>query len=574
MGSRLAATALALVAVAACGSRAPGGGPAPPPGPAGGGPEVIAPRVLDEGTFRLSMQGQPIGSERFVIRQATGITVEHEGRMSIGAIEVVSSGALSVDEAWRPRGGAFRGSVGGAPVDAELLAGPPVTLRATVGGRTQEVAAPGDIDLFIADNVMSHFAPLCAVPAEGATRTAFPAVAIRVAPPTPTAAPGVSHVAADLGGAAAVDLYCEGNRLLAVELPMQSFVAVREGAEEVVASVRRVERSKPELPEGLVELPRRVEVPAGKGIEGVTLDCSLLVPASHAEVRKRGTPRPLPAAVFITGSGPQDRDSDSYGLGGLKLSIFKVMAIELGQAGIASLRCDDRGTGGSTGNLVQATLQAFVADAAAAVAALRREPAIDPARIALIGHSEGGVVAPLVALADRKVRALVLMAGTGRPLDVIILEQVERAVRTTGLGADHVEGELARTRAVFEALRRDAPLPDDVPPAAARQWEASRAWMRSHLAHDPAATARKLGRVAVLIAQGDKDQQVAVADAEVLRDAFARARNQQVEYRIYPGLNHLFARSATGDISEYSSPEAAVDAGFLADVVDFLRRRL
>jgi len=256
------------------------------------------------------------------------------------------------------------------------------------------------------------------------------------------------------------------------------------------------------------------------------------------------------------------------------MSIFKVVANELGKAGIASLRCDDRGTGASTGDFGKVTLQSFAADATAAVAALRTEPAIDPKRVGLIGHSEGAIVAPLVATGDRKLRALVLMAGTGRPFDAVILDQARRGFERAGMAKEQVEIELGRIQAAFAAIRKGEPLPPELVEGLRLEWDKSRAWLRSHLEHDPAATARKLKRVAVYIAQGDKDQQVAIADAEALRAAFGKAGNKKVEYKVYPDHNHLFATSTTGNPSEYADPNANVDPAFVADVVAFLKKRL
>jgi fermentation-respiration switch protein FrsA (DUF1100 family) len=97
--------------------------------------------------------------------------------------------------------------------------------------------------------------------------------------------------------------------------------------------------------------------------------------------------------------------------------------------------------------------------------------------------------------------------------------------------------------------------------------------MASHLKHDPAAAAAKVKGVAVFIAQGELDQQVMVADADALEVAL-KQQNKVVSKKVYPGLNHLFAATKTGDWSEYADPEAKVDATFLADVVAFLRANL
>jgi pimeloyl-ACP methyl ester carboxylesterase len=201
------------------------------------------------------------------------------------------------------------------------------------------------------------------------------------------------------------------------------------------------------------------------------------------------------------------------------------------------------------------------------LAALRREPMIDHARVTLIGHSEGAVVATRLAAADRRVAGLVLLAGPGRPIDVVLLEQVALTLQRAGLTAEEIDEALARHRAAFAAIRAGQPLPET---AEAREWAGGEAWLRSHLRHDLAATTGAIRRVAVYIAQGALDQQVTVADGEALFDAFF-GRGNRVTLAQFPSLNHNFVASATGDVSEYVDPGREIDADFVADVVEFVR---
>src|SRR6185369_7709526 len=127
---------------------------------------------------------------------------------------------------------------------------------------------------------------------------------------------------------------------------------------------------------------------------------------------------PFPAVVMITGSGAQDRDETILGH-----KPFAVIADRLTRDGIAVLRVDDRGFAKSTGDFTKATDDDFAVDAAANVAFLRKRPDIDPKRVGLIGHSEGGLVAPKVAAKDPKIAFIVLMAGPGVPLSEVLREQ-------------------------------------------------------------------------------------------------------------------------------------------------------
>ncbi|HVK76528.1 MAG TPA: alpha/beta fold hydrolase [Kofleriaceae bacterium] len=552
--------------------------PDPPKPGTGDGSAGAAETKRDGGRLIITQGGAPAGAEAFEIRQrGDELVIETHAEMTVMGQQLRGRGQVITDMSYRPLRGESSHDVDGVKVEATLSGGPDaLQLAIRAGGQPARAEkAAGAVDVYADNTSFAQLAPLCARGGDGGTALVmFPGTKLTIGPARSHDRARVLPV--DIGGSLTIDVFCDGDRLLGLDIPLAGLTATREGADEAVAALRRKPRTKPELPAGLVELDRTVEVKA-KGVEPATLACSLLVPASHAEVKaraKKGPTAALPAVAFITGSGSQDRDEDSYGPGGLKLAIFKVMAIELGKAGIASLRCDDRGSGKSTGSFEKAVLETFTADTAATVAALRAEPAIDPARVGLIGHSEGGIVAPLVASRDPKVRALVLMAGTGRPLDVILLEQLRRGLERSGRPADEVEQEMARSTAILAAIAAGKPLPDDIDEREKKQWEDSRAWMASHIKHDPAKIAAKLSKVSVLIAQGDTDRQVAVADADALAAAFAKARNKQAQKKIYAGLNHLFARSTTGEISEYADPDARVDEGFLTDVVGFLRRSL
>src|SRR6185503_11468369 len=120
---------------------------------------------------------------------------------------------------------------------------------------------------------------------------------------------------------------------------------------------------------------------------------------------------------------------------------------------VASLRCDDRGAGQSTGDSRRVTLETLARDARAALATLRHEPAVDPARVAVIGHAEGAIVAPIVAARTPDVRALALLAPPGRPLDAVIIDQEQASMRRFGLGQAEIDDNVAELRATFEAVR-------------------------------------------------------------------------------------------------------------------------
>lgn len=167
-------------------------------------------------------------------------------------------------------------------------------------------------------------------------------------------------------------------------------------------------------------------------------------------------PGPHPAVVLITGSGPQDRNEALMGH-----RPFLVLADHLTRHGIAVLRCDDRGFGKSAGNFAAATNEDFVTDTLAAVAWLRTRTEVDAKRIGLIGHSEGGVVAPRAAVQSGDIAFIVLLAGVGIPMDELLVRQAADLGRTMGLPAEVTAQNSEVQRQAFRICARSPtdPLP-------------------------------------------------------------------------------------------------------------------
>lgn len=297
---------------------------------------------------------------------------------------------------------------------------------------------------------------------------------------------------------------------------------------------------------------------------------------------------PFATAILITGSGPQDRDETLLGH-----KPFLVLADHLARRGIASLRCDDRGFGASTGDFGDATTLDFADDARAQVAFLAGHE--DVGSIGLIGHSEGGLIAPFVAAENDDVDWLVLLAGTGVPgLDVILAQS--SAIQLAG-GADEaaVREQSVAQRAVFDAV-----LADDLDRAeremrtlialqtqmngvdadeqlidtmTAQQMEGllSQPWIRTFLTLDPRPALAKVTQP-VLVLNGELDLQV-LPDQNIPEIEAALEHNGDVEIRVLPGLNHLFQPAETGAPSEYADIEVTFDPGALEIISGWIRRR-
>jgi uncharacterized protein len=274
---------------------------------------------------------------------------------------------------------------------------------------------------------------------------------------------------------------------------------------------------------------------------GITLAGTLLVP--------RGVRRPMPAAIMITGSGPQNRDSELAGLENYRP--FKQIAEHLAGLGIAVLRVDDRGTGGSTGKETWNTLttSTLADDTRAQVSYLRTRREIDPKRIALIGHSEGGSIALMIATTDTRIRAIVLMAAMGKSGKEVSLAQQEQALAEMPGLTEERKAELRKQqREVLRTIMEGGDT-SKLPPAARLPW------FKEYLIYDPLALMRRV-RQPVLILQGALDRQVTADHAGLLERAARDGGNRRVTAHVFPDLNHLFLPAKTGAFSEYSKLES------------------
>ncbi len=280
--------------------------------------------------------------------------------------------------------------------------------------------------------------------------------------------------------------------------------------------------------------------------------------------------RPFPAVVTITGSGQQTRDEPipypnlkNYGL-------FRQVAEYLASRGIAVLRVDDRGVGSSTGGdtLLQSTTSDFANDTRAQIAYLRTRQEIDPRRIALAGHSEGGSIAPQVAVTDPQLAAIVLMAGPGlNGADISRAQQREALASHPEISAADKQKSLDEQNAVIQAVISGGDL-SKYPP------EVRLPWIKEFWSYDPLPTMRRV-RQPVLILQGALDQQITAGQADALEKAARAGGNKTVTKTVFPTLNHLFLPAKTGSPSEYSQlTVAAVPENVLQTMALWLRKVL
>jgi pimeloyl-ACP methyl ester carboxylesterase len=300
---------------------------------------------------------------------------------------------------------------------------------------------------------------------------------------------------------------------------------------------------------------------------------------------------PFAAVLLLTGSGPQDRDETILGH-----KPFLVIADALTRRGIAVLRVDDRGVGGSSGSGSSSTTDDFAGDALAGVAYLKDRKEIDAGKIGLIGHSEGGLIAPLAASRSRDVAFIVLMAGTGLPgkeilraqgllvwkaeglsevelksaqdiqqrvMDIFLEEKDEKAARAK-LAATMKEVLAAMPKSVKKAAEESGGLSE----AAVDRW--NNAWFRSFVAYDPRPTLKKV-RCPVLAINGERDLQVPPKDnLGEIEKALKAGGNLDVTAIEFAGLNHLFQPCKTGSPSEYARIETTIAPEVLKAIGDWI----
>lgn len=289
---------------------------------------------------------------------------------------------------------------------------------------------------------------------------------------------------------------------------------------------------------------------------------------------------PFPAVLLITGSGAQDRNEELR-----THRPFLVLADTLTRAGYAVLRTDDRGVGGTGGQNAQATYEDMVTDVEAGVGFLGDRDDIDTERVGLLGHSEGGYLAPVVAAKpDSGVAFTMLMSGPAVSGGDVLIEQNRMLYESAGASPEEVDRQTAFTTE-FVALVRSGDLAaadelsrkhnESLPPEQrapdGQLADMLTPSMVSLINYDPA-PALSAARVPVLAFFGGKDVQVpATQNEQPMRDLLAG--NPDATVRTFDGLNHLMQPANTGLPGEYATIETTIDPGVLDYVTGWLDER-
>lgn len=305
--------------------------------------------------------------------------------------------------------------------------------------------------------------------------------------------------------------------------------------------------------------------------DDVTLAGTLTIPRGNG---------PFPAVILVTGSGPQDRNETIFGH-----KPFWVLADHLTRNGIATLRYDDRGVSRSTGDFIEATTSDFAGDVLAALRFMEDQRAVDGDQLGVIGHSEGALIAPMIAHQVPGIDFAVLLAPPGIVGEEIIISQSEAISRLQGAPEEAIAANSELQRSLFEVVKQRLDpeeernqLRDLLIEAIGNQPEAIDAqlqqltapWMVDFLTYDPKPALIDM-QCPVLALIGENDLQVlAELNAPVLEAAFEEGGNQNAVVKVIPGLNHLFQHAETGLPTEYVRIEETISPEVLELVTDWI----
>ena len=295
----------------------------------------------------------------------------------------------------------------------------------------------------------------------------------------------------------------------------------------------------------------------------------------------RGSATRYPCLVLVSGSGQQNRDEEIF-----QHKPFLVLADHLASRGIAVLRYDDRGVGASTGPLDSVDTRLFAEDAEAMFNALKGNPHVDPARLGIGGHSEGGAIAPMVAARNKDVKFVVILAGQGCTGGDVMLQQNEAIYRASGLSESLLAVRMACMRELFSMpagssqkdykavlARHTAGLSKEQVDsvglgrgtAAAIKQQLDSRWMQTFLTLDPAEYLPKV-KCPVLALNGSKDTQV----LPLPNQQRVKQLCPQADCRTLPDLNHLFQHCTTGSPDEYILIEETFAPEAMQAIADFI----
>lgn len=297
----------------------------------------------------------------------------------------------------------------------------------------------------------------------------------------------------------------------------------------------------------------------------------------------------FPVAILITGSGPQNRDEE---LAGHKP--FLVISDYLTKNGIGVLRYDDRGVGQSKGDFSTATSADFATDVESAIAYLKTRKEINPKKIGLVGHSEGGTIAPMVASKSKEVSFIVLLAGTGIQGNQLLLLQQELIAKASGISDAEIQKSIQTNAKIFEmviksndnqklktdltSLINETIKKEEIPNGITKEElvsmqvnQITNPWMQYFIKFNPATALEKV-KCPVLAVNGEKDLQVSPKEnLSAIKNALTKGGNKNITTIEFPNLNHLFQECKTGLPQEYATIEQTFSPTALDEITKWIK---
>lgn len=500
------------------------------------------------GKYDLTASGQPLGTETFEIACKPDGRYSATGRTQLSGsakIDLTTSLELSAD--LLPISASAKGTIQGQPFEQTgTFANGTATLA--TNGNSQSVSYRQGAS-WMGGNIFYTNAFIAARydEAKGGSQefTIFPQMVATIEKKGNVGGTSANkrgefaQFVMSVAGQRIVMLRDSDGRLAAMVVPAQKFVVARPDVAELVSLAIA---SLDGIPGGGAAPKIDYSAPPGATFtaEEVTVPVATYSLAGTLLVPKSGKAS-YPAVVMITGSGLQTRDQRIPLEGLEKYMPFRQIAERLASNGVAVLRVDDRGIGGSTGRetLEHVTTTLFAEDTRAQVAWLRGRKEIDPQRIVVIGHSEGASIAAMIGASDPKLAAVVMMAGVAKRGADVSFEQQEDMLKSDPTMAEETKASLrAKQKEVVKTVLDGGEVPG------------INTWTREYFTYDPLPTARKI-KQPLLILQGERDRQVDQSHATIIADAVKGAGNKNVTLKVFPTLNHLFLPSTTGSFSEY-----------------------
>jgi uncharacterized protein len=518
-------------------------------------------------SFTIFVRGVPLGTEQISLaRTADGWTISSSGRLGAPLDVVGRRIQVRYTSEWHPLELTLDGTSKGQPQSMHtVVEGTTATTETTLGGQTSkrtDTIAP-DAVLLLSNSFFATYEALAVRVRGAAAGTTLPAyavplgsVSIRVGDSADERIETASHVVSARrthitllfpGTPLEADIWSdEASRLVRFSVPAQSLEVAREDIASVAA--RRVPISRPN--------DEQVRI-AGNGF---TLAGTLSKPMNAPA-------QPLPAVVLVAGSGPNERDEVVAGI-----PILGQLASAIADAGFVVLRYDKRGVGQSGGRPESAGIQDYAEDLRAAVKFLADRKDVDPRRIAVLGHSEGGSVALVAGAKDKRIAAIVLVATAGIPGSELILAQQARALGKSNLSEAEKQDRVEMQKKIHDAVITGKGL-DQLPPAIRRQVDNPE--FQSILMMDPAKVLPAT-KQPILIVQGELDAQVEPPNAERLETLAKQRKNAgPVALVKVPGVNHLLVTATTGEVDEYGRlPDRRVSAAVSSAIVSWLQKTL